>query len=111
MWHPGDRVLLRPDVHETYGENAMKISTTSGASLAAVAAAMLLAGAVSAPSANAADEAMGHCVGANACKGHSACKSASNACKGENACKGQGFTETTKEDCAKVEGGKFEMPK
>jgi hypothetical protein len=88
----------------------MKISATSGASLAAIAAAMLLTGAV-APAAYAADEAKGHCMGANACKGTSACKTANNAFKGQNACKGQGFTEATKEDCAKVEGAKFEMPK
>lgn len=47
-------------------------------------------------------------MGANACKGTSACKTANNACKGQNACKGTGFTETTKEDCAKIQGAKFE---
>ncbi|MGH8631251.1 MAG: BufA2 family periplasmic bufferin-type metallophore [Burkholderiales bacterium] len=52
-------------------------------------------------------EAKGHCMGANACKGHSACKTATNDCKGHNACKGKGFTESTKEECAKA-GGKFE---
>jgi hypothetical protein len=89
----------------------MKISVKSGASVAAVAAALLLAGAVSAPLANAADDAKGHCMGANACKGTSACKTASNACKGQNACKGKGFTEATAADCAKVEGAKFEPAK
>ena len=77
----------------------MKISAKSGASIAAVAAALFLAGAVAAPVANAAEEAKGHCMGANACKGTGACKTAANACAGKNACKGTGFTEATKADC------------
>jgi len=83
------------------------ISTVKpGSTLAAAAAALLLAGAVAAP-AFAGDEAKGHCMGANACKGQSGCKTASNACKGQNGCKGTGFTETTKTDCAKVKDAKF----
>ncbi len=85
----------------------MNISVTSGSALAAVAASLLLAGAVAAPT-YAAEEAKGHCMGANACKGQSACKTASNACKGQNGCKGKGFSEMTKDECAKVEGAKFE---
>ena len=88
----------------------MKAKVASGATLAASAAALLLAGAVSAPSVSADDQAAkeGHCVGANACKGHSACKTATSACAGKNACKGKGFTMTTKEECDKIEGAKFE---
>lgn len=86
----------------------MIISAKSGATLAAAAASLILAGAAMAPAAFAGGE--GHCVGANACKGTSACKTAANACKGQNACKGTGFTVTTKEDCAKVEGAKWEAP-
>ena len=85
----------------------MNISVTSGSSLAAVATSLLLAGAVAAPT-YAAEEAKGHCMGANACTGQSACKTASNACKGQNGCKGKGFSEMTKDECAKVEGAKFE---
>jgi hypothetical protein len=85
----------------------MKVSVRSGASIAAAAAALLLAGAVATPS-FAAEDAKGHCVGANACKGQSACKTASNDCKGMNACKGRGYLEMTKAECDKVEGGKFE---
>jgi hypothetical protein len=85
----------------------MNISVTSGSALAAVAASLLLAGAVAAPT-YAAEEAKGHCMGANACKGQSACKTASNACKGQNGCKGKGFSEMTKDECSKVEGAKFE---
>lgn len=85
----------------------MKITVNSGSVLAAAAATLLLAGAVATPSI-AAEEAKGHCVGANACKGQSACKTASNACGGKNACKGQGFLETTKAECEKIEGAKFE---
>lgn len=88
----------------------MILNAKSGMSLATAAAALILAGAAAAPAAYAADEAKGHCMGANACKGQSACKSGASACKGQNACKGQGFSETTKEDCAKVKDAKFEPP-
>lgn len=88
----------------------MKISVKSGSALAAAAATLLMAGAVSAP-AFAADEAKGHCVGGNACKGKSACKTASNACAGQNACKGKGMSEMTADECAKIEGAKFEEAK
>ena len=85
----------------------MKLSAKSGATLAAAAATLMIAGAVTAPAAYAAGD-KGHCMDANACKGTSACKTAANACKGQNACKGTGFTEATKEECAKVEGAKFQ---
>lgn len=88
----------------------MKLLATSGSALAATAATLLLAGAVSAPASYAAD-AVGHCVGANACKGQGACKSASNACKGQNACKGKGYLSMTKAECDKIEGAKFEPRK
>ena len=87
----------------------MNYTVKSGASLAALAATLVLAGAASAPFAYA-DDAKGHCMGASACKGQGACKTATNACKGQNACKGKGFTETTAADCAKVAGAKFEAP-
>lgn len=87
----------------------MKISAKSGTTLAAAAATLLLAGAVTAP-ANAAAEAKGHCMGVNSCKGTSACGTAANACAGKNACKGQGFLEMTKAECDKA-GGKFEAAK
>lgn len=88
----------------------MEMSVKSGSAIAAVAASLLLAGAVTSPSTQAATSDLGHCVGANACKGQSACKGASNACKGQNACKGKGFLEMTKEDCAKVEGANYIEP-
>jgi hypothetical protein len=85
----------------------MNMISKSGPAVAAAAVALLLSGAaITAPVA--AEEAKGHCMGANACKGTSACKTAANACAGKNACKGQGFTETTKADCEKIEGAKFE---
>jgi len=90
----------------------MKLNVNSGAAIAAAAAALLIAGtAISAPVQLAADDAKGHCMGANACKGKSACKTASNECKGMNACKGQGFVEMTEAECAKVEGATFEPAK
>jgi uncharacterized membrane protein len=87
-------------------EDEMKITVTSGATLAAAAAALFLAGAVSAPTASA-QGGEGKCFGANACKGHSACKTASSTCKGHNACKGQGFTMSSQAACEKAKG-KFE---
>lgn len=88
-------------------ETKMIVNVKSGTAIAAAAAALLLTGAVAAPVAFA-DDAKGHCVGGNACKGTSACKTATNACAGQNACKGQGMAEMTADECAKVEGGKFE---
>jgi hypothetical protein len=80
----------------------MKVSSKSGAAIAAAAATLFLAGATMSTVAYAAGE--GQCVGANACKGQSACKGASNSCKGQNACKGQGFSAMTKEKCAAAKG-------
>jgi hypothetical protein len=64
----------------------MKLDSRSGATLAAAAATLFLAG---------------------VCKGQSACKGGNHACKGLNACKGQGFSEMTKDKCAEAKG-KFE---
>jgi len=90
----------------------MKMYVNSGAAIAAAAAALLIAGtAISAPMQIAADDAKGHCMGANACKGQSACKTASNECAGHNACKGKGFTEATREECDAMEGTTFEPAK
>jgi hypothetical protein len=80
----------------------MKLTSKSGATLAAAAATLFLAGATMTTVAQAAGE--GHCVGANACKGQSACKGGNHACKGQNACKGQGFAAMTKGDCAAAKG-------
>ncbi|MCC8965827.1 hypothetical protein H8A95_26785 [Bradyrhizobium sp. Pear76] len=80
----------------------MKLTTKSGATLAAAAATLFLAGAVVSTHSYAASE--GKCVGANACKGQSACKGGNHACKGQNACKGQGFAEMTKADCTAAKG-------
>jgi hypothetical protein len=85
----------------------MELSVKSGSAMAAVAASLLLSGAVVSPSTQAVAADVGHCVGANACKGQSACKGASNACKGQNACKGKGFLEMTKADCEKIEGANY----
>jgi hypothetical protein len=85
-----------------FGGTLMKSASRSGATIAAAAATLFLAGATMSTVAYAAGE--GHCVGANACKGQSACKSAANACKGQNTCKGQGFSAMTKEQCAAAKG-------
>jgi hypothetical protein len=83
----------------------MKVTSKSGAALAAAAATLFLASASLSTVTYAADE--GHCVGANACKGQSACKGGNHACKGLNACKGQGFSAMTKDKCMEAKG-KFE---
>ena len=80
----------------------MKLNSKSGATIAAAAATLVLAGATMSTVAYAAGE--GHCVGANACKGQSACKGGANACKGQNACTGQGFSAMTKEKCDAAKG-------
>lgn len=80
----------------------MKLTSKSGATLAAAAASLFLAGAVMTPAAHAADT--GKCMGANACKGQSSCKSAKNSCKGQNACKGQGFSMMSESDCTAAKG-------
>ena len=80
----------------------MKMTSRSGATIAAAAATLFLAGATMSTATYAAGE--GKCVGANACKGQSACKGGANSCKGQNACKGQGFSELTKEKCAAAKG-------
>ena len=77
----------------------MKLSNASGATLAIAAAALFMSGAAPAFAADAAMDAKGHCMGANACKGTGACKTAANACKGQNACKGTSFSEATKAEC------------
>lgn len=80
----------------------MKITSKSGAALAAAAATLFLAGTTVSTVTHAAGE--GKCIGANACKGQSACKGAANACKGQNACKSQGFSTLTKEKCDAAKG-------
>jgi hypothetical protein len=76
--------------------------TKSGATIAAAAATLFLAGATMSSPTYAAGE--GKCVGVNACKGQSACKGAANSCKGQNGCKGQGFSAMTKEKCDAAKG-------
>ena len=76
--------------------------TKSGATIAAAAATLFLAGATMSSPTYAAGE--GKCVGANASKGPSACKGGAQYCKGQNACKGQGFSAMTKEKCEAAKG-------
>jgi hypothetical protein len=89
-----------------FEEIVMKLDSKSGATLAAAAATLFLAGAVVSTGSAPANAAMGKCMAANACKGQSACKSASNSCKGLNACKGQGFAQMSEAKC-KATGGAY----
>jgi hypothetical protein len=84
----------------------MKLDSKSGATLAAAAATLFLAGAVVSTVSSPANAAMGKCMAANACKGQSACKGTANACKGLNACKTNGFTMASEAKCTSM-GGKF----
>ena len=81
----------------------MKLNSKSGATLAAAAATLFLAGSVVSTPANA---AAGKCMAGNACKGQSACKGGANSCKGLNACKGTGFSMSSEKACAAM-GAKF----
>ena len=84
----------------------MKMNSKSGATLAAAAATLFLAGTVAATVSSPANAAQGKCMAANACKGKSACKGGANACKGLNACKGTGFSLMSEGQC-KTAGGAF----
>jgi hypothetical protein len=87
--------------HQTIIEEiVMKLNTKSGATLAAAAATLFLAGAVVSTGSTTANAAQGKCMAGNACKGQSACKGAANACKGQNACKGTGFSMASEKECA-----------
>src|SRR5207247_11264653 len=80
-------------------EIVMKLNSKSGATLAAAAATLFLAGSVVSTVSTPANAAQGKCMAGNACKGQSACKGSANACKGQNACKGPGFSPNPKEAC------------
>lgn len=76
-----------------------------GMLIAGAAAALILAGQVSAR----AEEKSGgeiHCSGINACKGQGACAGANNSCHGKNSCKGQGWVKVSSADECTKKGGK-----
>ncbi len=79
------------------------IRNISGASLAAAAAMLLVAGCSSYD--KGAQSAEVHCAGINSCKGQSACKTANSSCKGQNACKGQGWLPTASAEECTSQGG------
>ena len=84
----------------------MKLNSRSGATLAAAAATLFLAGTMVSTVSTTANAAAGKCMAGNACKGQSACKGGANACKGQNACKGTGFSMAGEKECA-AKGAKF----
>src|SRR3954469_5445214 len=93
-------------INNPRGEIVMKLDSRSGATLAAAAATLFLAGAVVSTGSTTANAADGKGMAANACKGQSACKGGANSCKGLNACKGQGFAMMSEAKC-KGTGGAF----
>ena len=82
----------------------MKLNSKSGATLAAAAATLFLAGSVVTAVSTSANAAGVKCMATNACKGQSACKGGNHSCKGLNACKGQGFSAMTKDKCDAAKG-------
>jgi hypothetical protein len=96
---------LRPCIQTIIEEIVMKLNSKSGATLAAAAATLFLAGAVVSTVSTPANAA-GKCMAGNACKGQSACKGSANSCKGQNACKGQGFSAASEKQCAAL-GAKY----
>ena len=60
----------------------MKLNSKSGATLAAAAATLFLAGSVVSTVSTSANAAAGKCMAGNACKGQSACKGASQCLQG-----------------------------
>jgi hypothetical protein len=98
----GPKLIVKTIIEEI----VMKLDSKSGATLAAAAATLFLAGAVVATT-SPANAAQGKCMATNACKGQSACKGAASACKGHNACKNQGFTMASSEAQCKAKGGAF----
>jgi hypothetical protein len=87
-------------------EIVMKLDSKSGATLAAAAATLFLAGAAVSSVSTTAYAAAGKCMAGNACKGQSACKGGPNSCKGMNACKGTGFSMASEKPCTAM-GGKY----
>jgi hypothetical protein len=83
----------------------MKLNSKSGATLAAAAATLFLAGAVVSTASTSANAAGVKCVGTNACKGQSACKGGNHSCKGLNACKNTGISMASSEAACKAKGG------
>jgi hypothetical protein len=71
----------------------MKLNSKSGATLAAAAATLFLAGSVVSTVSTSANAAAGKCM-------------AGNACKGQSACKGTGFSMAGEKQCAAI-GAKF----
>jgi hypothetical protein len=94
-------MLLRSVAMEETMSNMRPIS---GASLAAAAALLLVAGCSSSYD-KPAQSAEVMCSGINACKGQGACKTATNACKGQAACKGQGWLPTASAEECTSKGG------
>lgn len=78
--------------------------TRVAATLASLAAAIILAG----PTTSMATESMGgsivKCYGVNACRGRGQCKSEHNKCKGVNSCKGIGWVPVTAKACERLGG-------
>ena len=85
----------------------MKLNSKSGATLAAAAATLFLAGSVVSTVSTPANAAQGKCMAGNACKGQSACKGAANSCKGHERLQGPGLLDGFREAQCAAMGAKF----
>ena len=80
------------------------IRKTTGFVLAAAAATLLAAGAMTFTPSPAAAHSV-KCAGTNSCTRLSECATASSSCKGLNACKGQGWTSAESAEACTEAGG------
>jgi len=80
------------------------IRKVAGTTLAATAAALILAGSIGLTPVPASAESV-KCLGINACKGQGSCKTANNSCKGQNSCKGLGWVEQSNSEACTAAGG------
>ena len=85
----------------------MKLNSKSGATLAAAAATLFLAGAVVSTGVDARrTPPRASAWPATPARARAPARAASNSCKGQNACKGQGFSAASEKQCAAM-GAKF----
>ena len=75
----------------------MKLNSKSGATLAAAAATLFLAGAVVSTGSTSANAAAGKCMVGNACKGQSACKGGVERLQGPECLQGSGLLDDHRE--------------
>ena len=84
----------------------MKLNSKSGATLAAAAATLFLAGSVVTTGSTPANAARASAWPATPARARAPARVRANSCKGLNACKGQGFSAASEKQCTAM-GAKF----